>query len=787
MKRIDLNSKNFNFLLERMDKKNTLFEVEKKFVLLEGIIDDIIKAAKRVPTNIGFSSPSLRIIETSLDEFIVNVDRILLSLKTGKTNLESLKNNLKIEDIVASTKKWNLYITRIIDQINLGNTPQAIIVKKDVFNYISGKSELLSNDSLRFLNQNQISSFEDLKNITNEFNDFIVHVEKINKITKNILPNSKLDDVVGELLSESGIVSLSDVKRIFDDLESYNLKYPDDELSDIYEIFKTKFNLVGKNSDEIITIFKKSLRDNEIYKTLDIGFRKKIVSWFRKKLFKRIDDINFELSKKIDWENSIIYFNKNEDRFYVITTKNKEELDQVFNQISEQGFKPRKTDGSNGSKGFGAEDLTERQKGEEYAKGGRDYNLKFYSKIIGGGIVLVGVPTVLYCYYKYNKLRDEKKIDASTIGDDVTTEKDFFGVIGSCFVGASKEVLEISISAGKSIFKNDILPELAVIEGSVNIWLDEKCGRKDSKRVNGKPITHCENCLDCDKDLDKESIKKIKIKNGDGKEVELGKVFGNIELFLKPEFLMPKHPESYKDLIKQIKEDGNNGIINSFLTEKGTAVPLDDMIVILCNQHSKQCVAEHFNKIMGEIIIDSKNQDCESFDSFMDDKINTLKGYNKRGLLFWGPSEKSVDISVNSNGENLSTIKTDDGNLPFGGVNSVDQFLQRLEDFKINTKKFVCEESDTTTDELEMDLIDTKKPIDIMKELWINGDVKLECAQWKNDLVSSKKNKMKISMASLFSDYFQPLIPNIDWYGEEWDEAFNYWWDKQRFYCKISN
>jgi hypothetical protein len=46
---------------------------------------------------------------------------------------------------------------------------------------------------------------------------------------------------------------------------------------------------------------------------------------------------------------------------------------------------------------------------------------------------------------------------------------------------------------------------------------------------------------------------------------------------------------------------------------------------------------------------------------------------------------------------------------------------------------------------------------------------------------------MKISMASLFSDYFQPLIPNIDWYGEEWDEAFNYWWDKQRFYCKISN
>jgi hypothetical protein len=786
MKRIDLNSKNFNFLLERMDKKNTLFEVEKKFVLLESAIDDIIKAAKRASINTGFSSPSLRIIENSLDEFIVEVDKILLSLKTGKTNLETLKNNLKTEDIITSTKKWNLYISRIIDQINLGNTPQSLIVKKDMFNFISGKSERLSNDSLISLTNNQVTLINDLKFLTEEFNDFIVHVEKINKITKNIVPNSKLDDVVGELLSESGIVSLSDIKRIFDDLESYNVRYPNDELSDIYEIFKTKFNLVGKNSDEIITIFKKSLRDNEIYKTLDISFRKKIVSWFRKKLFKRIDDINFELSTKTNWDNSIIYYNKNEDCFYVITTKNKEELDQVFNQISEQGFKPRKTDGSNGSKGFGAEDLTEKEKGAEYEKGARGERLKFKLLAWGLPILAIGSGSVAYCYYRYNTLRDKEALDASTI-ESKQEERGFFGVLTSCFAGTSKEALEVSLEAGKSIFKNDILPELGVIEGNINIWLDEKCGRSNSKRENGKPITPCEKCLDCDKDLDKESIKKIKVKGNDGKEVELGKVFSNIELFLKPQHMMPQNPESYKDLIKRIKEDGDNGIINSFLTENGTAVPLDDMIVILCNQHSKQCIAEHYNAIMGEIIVDSKNQDCDTFDSFMDDRINTLNEYNQRGLLFWGPSEKSVDISVNSNGEKLSNIKTDDGNSPFNGVNSVDQFLQRLEDFKINTKKFVCEKSDISIEEDEFDLVGTQKPIDIMKELWENGDVKLECAQWKNDLVSSKKNKMKISMASLFSDYFQPLIPNIDWYGEEWDEAFNYWWDKQRFYCKISN
>lgn len=786
MKRIDLNSKNFNFLLERMDKKNTLFEVEKKFVLLESVIDDIIKAAKRSSMKTGFSTPSLRIIDTALDEFFVEADRILSSLKTGKTNLESLKNNLKTENIVALTKKWDLFISRTIDQISLGNTPQSLIVKKEMFNFISGKLEYLSDDSLISLTNNQVTLINELKNITEEFKDFIVHVEKINKITKNIVPNSKLDDVVGELLSESGIVSLSDVKRIFDDLESYNLKYPDDELSDIYEIFKTKFNLVGKNSDEIITIFKKSLRDNEIYKTLDISFRKKIVSWIRKKILKRIDDINFELSTKTNWDNSIIYYNKNEDCFYVITTKNKEELDQVFNQISEQGFKPRKTDGSNGSKGFGAEDLTERQKGAEYEKGARGERLKFKLLALGLPILAIGGGSVAYCYYRYNTLRDKEALDASTI-ESKQEERGFFGVLTSCFAGTSKESLEVSLEAGKSIFKNDILPELGVIEGNINIWLDEKCGRSNSKRENGKPITPCEKCLDCDKDLDKESIKKIKVKDNDGKEVELGKVFSNIELFLKPQHMMPQNPESYKDLIKRIKEDGDNGIINSFLTENGTAVPLDDMIVILCNQHSKQCIAEHYNAIMGEIIVDSKNQDCDTFDSFMDDRINTLNEYNQRGLLFWGPSEKSVDISVNSNGEKLSNIKTDDGNSPFNGVNSVEQFIQRLEDFKINTKKFVCGNSDTTTDEIEIDLIDTKKPIDVMKELWENGDVKLECAQWKNDLVSSKKNKMKISMASLFSNYFQPLIPNIDWYGEEWDEAFNYWWDKQRFYCKISN
>jgi hypothetical protein len=787
MKKINLDSKKFNFLLERMNKNNTLYEVESKSILLESTIDDIIKAARRVPTDINLPTQVIRILDTSLDEFVTDVNKILISLKTGLNDLSSLKNTLKVEDMISSTKKWRSHLSKVVDQINLGQTLNALEVKRGIFDFMSGKIEFLPDSVLRELNANQISMINKYKFLTQEFNDFIITLEKLQKITKKVESNNSLDDLIGELLSESGIVNLDDIKKVFNDLEDYMKRYPDDEISDIYEVFKKKYNIGNRNSDEIIESFKRLLRDNPIYKTLDLNLKKKIVSWFRKKLLNRVDEINFELGKKVDWDNSLIYYNKSEDSFYIITTKNKKELDEVYAQITDQGFKPRKTDGSEGSKGFDLSDISEKEKGAEYEKGRRGEVLRFRLMAWGIPIVLVGGAAVTYCYYRFNTLRDKEKLDASTIRNK-EEERGFFGVLTSCIAGTSKEALEISIKAGESIFKNDILPEMALIEGTVNIWLDEKCGRSDSRRENGKPVSRCTKCLDCEKDLDKESVKKLKVKGANGKDVEVGKVFSNIELFLKPEHLMPENPQNYKDLIKKIKEDGDNEVINAFLTKDGTAVPLDEMLVIICNQHSKQCTAEQFNIVMSDIIEGSKNQDCDTYDSFMDEKINILKEYDQRGLLSWGSeTEKTVDISVNSSGEKLSSFKTGDGNTPFNGVNSVSQFLNRLEEFKINTKRFVCEKSDIVVDEEEQNLLNSSKPIDLMKELWESGEVKLECPQWKNDLVSSKKSKMKITMGSVFNDYFSKVFPDIDWYGSEWEEAFNYWWDKQRFLCKISN
>lgn len=775
MKNINLDTKKFKLFLERMEGKLTISEVNKNIILLESVIDDIIRAAKRVPVEATgvFSPQSISIVDKSLDEFFTEINKVLNGIKSGKSDINSLKNNLKAEDIISSNNRWKMFISRAVDQINLGNTPNVPGIKKNIFDYITSGVEL----NPAALSNEQISLITKYKAINKQYTDFIKHAEKIQKLTKNLTPESNLDDVVGQLLSESGIVSLEDIKKIFDDLEVYNTKYPDDDLTDIYDIFKQRFGLTSKNGDEIISTFKKSLRDNDVYKTLDLSLRQKIVKWFKTKLSKRISEINFELGKKVDWDNSLIYYNKKEDSFYVITTKNKEELDEVYKQITDQGFKPRKTDGSQGSKGFSGEDLTEKEKGAEYEKGARGERLRFKLLIYGVPIVILGTGSVVFCYYRFDKLRDKEALDRA--GSDADAERGFFGVMTACIMGTTKDSLELAIEAGKNVFNTEIAPEFKQVEGNILLWLDQKCGRPS-------PEEPCQKCLDCDKDLDKEAIKKIKIKGSDGKEMELGQVFSNIDLFLNQDVLMPKFGSRYKDLIKQIKEDGKNGIISQYLTDDGKAIPLDEMILILCNKHSKQCVTEHYNRIIGEIINDSKNQDCNTYDSFMEERINILRQYNQSGVLSWGPSERAVDVSVNKDGTNIGTIKTAEGNTPFNGVSSIEQFLQRLEEYKINTKKFVCEEGDITTDEVETELI-SGRPIELMKELWESGEVRLSCDQWKTDLTVNRKAKLKITMGTVFNDYFVKVFPNIDWYGEDWDEAFNYWWDKQRSMCNITN
>ena len=73
----------------------------------------------------------------------------------------------------------------------------------------------------------------------------------------------------------------------------------------------------------------------------------------------------------------------------------------------------------------------------------------------------------------------------------------------------------------------------------------------------------------------------------------------------------------------------------------------------------------------------------------------------------------------------------------------------------------------------------------LMEFLWLEGIVKLDCnmdvtEDWFNP---SKKSGVKMQIFMVFDEYFKPIFPSIDRMDEDWDDSFNYWYDKQKSFC----
>jgi hypothetical protein len=89
----------------------------------------------------------------------------------------------------------------------------------------------------------------------------------------------------------------------------------------------------------------------------------------------------------------------------------------------------------------------------------------------------------------------------------------------------------------------------------------------------------------------------------------------------------------------------------------------------------------------------------------------------------------------------------------------------------------------------KLNLRDKNETKSLMEFLWSEGVAQLDCGSGENSIeymfkpnIQTKTNA-KYQVFSIFDEYFKPVFPSIDRMDEDWDDSFNYWYDKQKSFC----
>ena len=114
-------------------------------------------------------------------------------------------------------------------------------------------------------------------------------------------------------------------------------------------------------------------------------------------------------------------------------------------------------------------------------------------------------------------------------------------------------------------------------------------------------------------------------------------------------------------------------------------------------------------------------------------------------------------------------------------------------------EKVTNPESDIVLDEETIDITtgfetwcidnnkDSSKSKNLMEYLWKEGVTVLDCntdisEEWFEPTKENKSNR-SLQLFSIFDDHFRTVFPTIQRSDSDWDDAFNYWYDKQKSYC----
>jgi hypothetical protein len=89
----------------------------------------------------------------------------------------------------------------------------------------------------------------------------------------------------------------------------------------------------------------------------------------------------------------------------------------------------------------------------------------------------------------------------------------------------------------------------------------------------------------------------------------------------------------------------------------------------------------------------------------------------------------------------------------------------------------------------KLNLRDKNEPKSLMEFLWSEGVAQLDCGDGANSIEGmfkpnpQTKINTKYQVFSIFDEYFKPVFPSIDRMDDDWDAAFNDWYDKQKSLC----
>jgi hypothetical protein len=79
----------------------------------------------------------------------------------------------------------------------------------------------------------------------------------------------------------------------------------------------------------------------------------------------------------------------------------------------------------------------------------------------------------------------------------------------------------------------------------------------------------------------------------------------------------------------------------------------------------------------------------------------------------------------------------------------------------------------------------------LMEYLWKEGVVKLECTTGEDGIEymfnpnAERKTLTSWQIYEIFNKEFKSIFPQVDAFSDGWDDAFNYWYDKQKNECNF--
>ena len=779
MKRKNININQAKFLMERMNNRFTLNEMSErmKTIIKEGIGDDIIKAARK-----SFDDAS--VIKYADEVAMVekqgnNIKGTLSRFETAFNNIQQAKNLREALKELPDASSLRVTTKRFVGEFSnlirkLGLEQGFDINLKSLEDFMNGVTNTYPKELLDVLSPDQLVQLQMTRSGIRELNLINLHLEKLNKIVdtwgRRGGDAKSTKNAFLSLIGKDGVESIEDLKNSFkelDELENLDFALASD-LNDSWLRIKEDIGLDTKNLDIEI---QKAFRNDPSYEIVEKWIRRQI----DRLITRNIDNISISLkkleNKKIDWNKAIIYQDASTGEVYIIQFKNIGELNIYKKYLKRKGL--------NFTEAETMQEAIEQMK--ELAKvSNLRRKIKFYT--IGGISAGILLYTVICPFFKESLITPEQiNKRKEEFGEKAAVEEeDYLSKMARCWAEPITAIVNRIKGIGDKIEDNikglgqDMV--ILVCDKLKEICPNWECCHTDDCRDKQK-----ECCMECN---DETKVEKI----ADRLKYKFAKLVEKVEI---ADFIIKELGEGGVDLVKNsIKKDG---IISGILFKDGQAMSITDLIKLTCTKQNVKCVKNRVNEIFNYVSNELSTKDCETLqnEKNIPMKLEELRRFNDSGYLSLEKEEGKVYI----NWKEVNPVL-------YGTTSSVEECINIMQNTYSKVILDVCTidvedngdipvESSDYESWCEENGKDSSVVKSLMEYLWKEEVVKLECTTGEDGIdslfTSDPEGKTLTSyyIYDLFNKEFKSIFPQIDNFSTDWDDAFNYWYDKQKNECNF--